>query len=69
MASSHTARVAPRDAHGDPQKIEQLAGRLDFKHSVAEALRKAENLAALVGEMDPALVAGLAFALLGGPRQ
>jgi hypothetical protein len=69
MCASKTARAAPRDAHGDPQKIEQLPGRLDFKNSLAEALRQAENLAALVGTIDPALVAGLAFVLLGGPRQ
>jgi hypothetical protein len=37
--------------------------------SLAEALRQAGNLAGLVSTMDPALVAGLAFVLLGGPRE
>jgi hypothetical protein len=69
MCAPNVARAAPPNADGDPQKIEQLPGRLDFKNSLAEALRQAENLAALVGTIDPVLVAGLAFVLLGGPRQ
>jgi hypothetical protein len=69
MRAPKAARAAPAKAGGDPQQFEQLAGRLDFKNSLAEALRQAENLAALVGTIDPALVAGLTFVLIGGPRQ
>jgi hypothetical protein len=59
MRASKSTRAAPPDADSAPQKIELLAGQLDFKNLLAEALRQAENLAALVGTIDPALVAGL----------
>ncbi|MGC1860562.1 MAG: hypothetical protein WA733_05405 [Methylocystis sp.] len=68
MRAPNAARAAPASG-GDPRKIEQLAGRLNFKDSLADALQQAKSLAALVGTIDPALVAGLAFALLAGPRQ
>jgi hypothetical protein len=64
MRAPNAARAAPREAHGDPQKTEQLPGRLDFKNSLADVLQQVGNLAGLVSAMDPALVAGLAFALL-----
>jgi hypothetical protein len=65
----NAARAAPARAGGDPQKTEQLPGRLDFKNSLADVLQQVRNLVGLVSAMDPALVAGLAFALLGGARQ
>jgi hypothetical protein len=68
MRASKAARAAPRDADGGPWKVFGVATLNACETSLAEALRQAENLAALVGTIDPALIAGLAFALLGGPR-
>ncbi len=67
MRASKATRAAPPDADGDPQKIELLAGQLDFKNSLAEALRQAENLAALVGAIDPAQLIALSAFVSGGP--
>jgi hypothetical protein len=69
MRAPNAATAAPRDERGDPRKFEPLARRLEFKNVLAAALRQAENLAALMGGIDPALVAGLLFALMGGPRR
>ena len=46
-ASKKKARAAPRDADDDPQKIEQLAGRLDFKNSPPPAQQQ-ERIATAV---------------------
>lgn len=59
----------PSEMGDDPRTIEQLPGRLDFKNSLVATVRRAESLCALIGAIDPALVVGLAFALIGGPRQ
>lgn len=62
MAPSHTARAArSRDADGDPQIVEQLPGRLNFKSNlsafelqtkkIAKRFRLSDTLAAAVAEI------------------
>jgi hypothetical protein len=69
LAPSHAARAAPpRDADGDPQKIEQLPGQLNFKNSLDDALRQVKTFAALFASIDPAALVALAFLILEGAR-
>lgn len=64
MAASKTARAAPARAGSDPQKFEQLGGRLDFENSFASAPPQAQKIGATFSTIDPAHVATLgAFAI------
>ncbi|MGO9770414.1 MAG: hypothetical protein ACLPSW_12830 [Roseiarcus sp.] len=64
LASQKTARAAPARAGGDPQKIEQLPGRLDFQNSLSAFDLQARKIARRFGLADSTAraVATLAFA-------
>jgi hypothetical protein len=63
MAPPETARAAPARAGGDPQKIEQLPGRLDFQSTLSAFELQTQKLARRFGLTDTmaAAVAALHF--------
>jgi len=69
MRPAKAAGGLPAKADGEPQKNEWLPRRLVLKKILVPVKLQAKNLAALAGVFDPAHVAGLLFALIGGPRQ
>jgi hypothetical protein len=70
MGPSKPARAAPARAGGDPQKIEQLPGRLDFQSTLSAFELQTQKLGRRFGLTDTmaAAVADLAFPLREGAR-
>jgi hypothetical protein len=56
---------------GDGRRSKCLFAWAAIAHQLPRFLgiEQAKNLAALIASIDPAHVAGLAFVLIGGPRQ
>jgi hypothetical protein len=63
MAPPIAAKAAP-ESGGDPQKIERLAGPLDFQNTAILQL----NFVARVCAIDPALLASFAALVFAGVR-